>query len=600
MGPGPTLEHSRDNSSCRGESFRRPLMQLIRVNLLQAARRVAAVQRESRLLTSVIVAFIVGYFILAFWLFQRGLNFLLQDFPGFGTLLAERLIFLLFAFLFVLLLLSNLVISYTNFFRNRETFFLLSLPIAKETIFRWKFVEATLLASWAFLFLIAPLLAAFGLINHAPWHFYFVTIFSTTLFIVLPAVAGAWVSLNLARFLDRRTFQIIALSVAVLLLFAAGQWLKPEPVGDDPNEIRVLAVMDRLMIKTHFAHFPLLPSYWMSSSVLQWTEGSWSAALFFILVLLSNVLFFGYLSFTRMGKTFYDAFSTLHSRASVFEHWQWFRNLRARQNIFQYSQSLIETILQNLRAAGSDVRALIVKDIRLFWRDTTQWGQTVVLFGLLGVYIINLRHFTQQLTNPFWIHLVSYLNLGACSLNLATLTTRFVYPQFSLEGKRLWIVGMAPIGLPKVVKTKFWLATSASLIVTLGLITLSCHMLRMPWERTLFFAGAIIIMTFTLNGLAMGLGVLYPNFKEDNPSKIVSGFGGTFCLVLSFLYIVSSVVLLSLGSPWRVREDGHWSLFRGPSLNFAAGASLTFVLLSAALGQVPLQLGFKRVSKFEM
>ena len=33
------------------------------------------------------------------------------------------------------------------------------------------------------------------------------------------------------------------------------------------------------------------------------------------------------------------------------------------------------------------------------------------------------------------------------ALNLATLTTRFVYPQFSLEGKRLWIVGLSPLGL---------------------------------------------------------------------------------------------------------------------------------------------------------
>ena len=93
----------------------------------------------------------------------------------------------------------------------------------------------------------------------------------------------------------------------------------------------------------------------------------------------------------------------------------------------------------------------------MFWRDTTQWAQSLMLFGLLAVYIFNLRHFSQQLTNPFWVHLVSFLNLGACALNLATLTTRFVYPQFSLEGRRLWIVGLAPLGLAGVVKTKFWL-----------------------------------------------------------------------------------------------------------------------------------------------
>src|SRR5207253_5456637 len=105
---------------------------------------------------------------------------------------------------------------------------------------------------------------------------------------------------------------------------------------------------------------------------------------------------------------------------------------------------------------------------------------------------------SQQLTNPFWVHLVSYLNLGACALNLATLTTRFVYPQFSLEGKRLWIIGVAPLGLVQVVRAKFWLASRLSLIITIGLIWLSCHMLQMPLGRTLYFALIVGIMTFSL------------------------------------------------------------------------------------------------------
>src|SRR6185437_4856044 len=99
-----------------------------------------------------------------------GLNFLMA-FPGLGTVLTERLLYLLFAFLFVLLLLSNLVISYTNLFRNREAGFLMSMPISAQTIFRWKFFESTTLASWAFVFLIAPLLVAFGLTHDAQWHF---------------------------------------------------------------------------------------------------------------------------------------------------------------------------------------------------------------------------------------------------------------------------------------------------------------------------------------------------------------------------------------------------------------------------------------------
>jgi len=442
--------------------------------------------------------------------------------------------------------------------------------------------------------LIAPLLAAYGLTHRVPWHFYPATGMLIALFIVLPAVAGAWLAVTVARYLDRRAFQLAAVGLAMLLLLGAAFWLKAEPISDEMLETRVLAVLDRLLIRTRFAQFALLPSYWLSAGVLQWSEGALSGAGFFALVLLSHSLFFGCLAFTRMGRLFYEAASTAQSRASVFWQWTWFRALQARQRSFDYVEGAVERAVAVLRGVPVDIRALLVKDIRVFWRDTTQWGQTLVLFGLLGAYIINLRHFSQQLTNPFWVHLVSYLNLGACSLNLATLTTRFVYPQFSLEGKRLWIVGLAPLGLVRAVKTKYWLASVASLCLALGLMWLSCHMLIMPLARTLYFLAAVTVMTFTLNGLAIGLGALYPNFKEDNPTKIVSGFGGTFCLVLSFIYIVTSVTLLAVGSPW------SWARMGESSVGWVIGSWVGFTLSSALLGWLPLRLGLRKVAALEL
>ena len=495
---------------------------LVRTNALCGWRRLRSLREQSRLLTAVIFLFVASYLVLAFWLFLVGLRFI-SMFPGLSTLLMERLLYLLFCFLFVLLLLSNLVISYSNLFRNRETHFLLTLPVRPSTIFQWKFIESTLLASWAFVFLIAPLLAAFGLVRGVPWHFYVVTLSFVTLFIVLPGVAGSCSAVMVARYLDRRVFQVMTLTLVVLL---------------------------------------------------------------------SHVLFFGTLAFTRMGNLFYDAGSRVQSRASAFGAWQWFRALRRHRERASGHPGWAERLVGRLRWLSPDVRALVVKDTRMFWRDTSQWAQSLVLFGLLGVYILNLRHFAQQLGNPFWVHLVSYLNLGACSLNLATLTTRFVYPQFSLEGRRLWIVGMAPLGLARVVKTKYWLAATTSLLVTLGLICLSCYMLQMPWDRTVHFVVAVTVMTFTLTGLAVGLGVLYPNFKEDNPSKIVSGFGGTFCLVLSFIYILASVVTLALATPWTPTS--------APSFVQVLACLGGFVVLSLALGVIPLRMGLRRLQTFEL
>jgi len=561
------------------------------VNALTLWRRLKSISEQSRLLTTVTFLFIASYLVLAYWLFYVGLRFI-GRFPGLGTPLTERLMFLLFAFLFVLLLISNLIISYSNLFRNRETSFLLTMPVSSNTIFQWKFIESMLLASWAFVFLIAPLLGAYGITRGVPWHFYVFTLLLVGLFIVLPAVMGSFCAVNLARFLDRRLFQVIAVVSLAGLIITAAIWFRPEQVSPESTETRVLAVLDKMLSRTRFAEFAFIPSYWLSSSVLQWANGALLGAGFFVLVLLSHVAFFGMLAFTQMGSLFYDAASTVQSRASVFARWEWFHLLQRRKQQALFAIGPAERLVGQLHWLGPDVRALMVKDFRMFWRDTTQWAQSLMLFGLLAVYIFNLRHFSQQLNNPFWTHLVSFLNLGACSLNLATLTTRFVYPQFSLEGKRLWIVGMAPLGLVKVVKTKYWMANAAALVVTLGLIAMSCYMLDMSLGRTLFFVGAVSTMTMTLTGLAVGLGALYPNFKEENPSKIVSGFGGTFCLVLSFLYILGSVVLLALATPWTRPDAGS---FLRTLLCLGAFAALSF-----ALGWIPLKLGLRRVKTFEM
>ena len=70
------------------------------------------------------------------------------------------------------------------------------------------------------------------------------------------------------------------------------------------------------------------------------------------------------------------------------------------------------------------------------------------------------------------------------------------------------------------------------------------NLLGDDWKTTI--QGWLSFMA--LNGLAIGLGVLYPNLKEANPNKIVSGFGGTLCFVLSSFYILASVLLLMFGA----------------------------------------------------
>ena len=118
-----------------------------------------------------------------------------------------------------------------------------------------------------------------------------------------------------------------------------------------------------------------------------------------------------------------------------------------------------------LAAAAAPGAALALKDIRLFWRDPTQWIQFMIFFGLLCIYVMNLRNIALSFHNPFWEALIAHFNLAACGLTLSTLTTRFVFPQFSLEGKRIWILGLSPFGLHRLLLQKFALSASVSISI---------------------------------------------------------------------------------------------------------------------------------------
>ena len=314
---------------------------------------------------------------------------------------------------------------------------------------------------------------------------------------------------------------------------------------------------------------------------------------FFGLVLLSHTLFFGYLAATKSGGLFFASLSAVNSRGGGGGWKFWKRGSGASQALGQvaFQPKLLDLLAKWFWWGRADSRALIVKDIRTFWRDTTQWGQSLILLGLLVAYIMNLRYFSHRLTSDFWIDLTSYLNLGACALNLATLTTRFVFPQISLEGKRVWIVGMAPLGMRRVLLTKFLFSTAVSMTVTMILVGASCAMLSVSIDRIIYFTVTVGVMSFTLNALAVGLGAVYPNFREENPSKIVSGFGGTLCLVLSFLYIVGMVTLMAMTSRWA---------FGGSStMAFWAGWVL-FLGVSFLLGWLPLRAGIRRMATLEV
>jgi ABC-2 type transport system permease protein len=543
------------------------------------------VWHKSPLLIVVLLGFIAGYIALGYWLFFEGLNFLYR-FPLVGSLLSQRILYLIFGFFFVMLVFSNLIIGYSTLFKSRETSWLLSLPLPPKNIYRWKFLEALVVSSWALLFLSAPMMIAYGRVHSAEPIFFLQVAVAFIPFVILPALIGSWVVVFLVRILGRHDIKNYVLLAAVAVLFLLIVAVKPVTDTEAMAQQDVLS-FTQLLRHTRLSVNPFLPSAWLAQTILAWSEGLTKQGAFFFLLLLSYAMMGLLVGFEIIGRFFFGSWTiALSSRAARFQRQAVARRIRDRK------RSWLEVGTDLLHRFSPPTAALVLKDTRLFWRDPAQWIQFMIFFGLLCIYVINLRNVAFNFQSPFWETMISYLNLAASALTLSTLTTRFVYPQFSLEGRRLWIIGLAPIGLQKVLLQKYWMSCLGAMTITVVLMISSSLMLHLPWMKVAFFAVAIGLMSATLSGLAVGLGALFPNFKEDNPSKIVSGFGGTLCLVASFLYITLFVALAALPDV-RVVTKLSWQFPN--ALPYVVAVVMSLVVLF-----FPLIAAMRRVKNLEI
>ncbi len=104
-------------------------------------------------------------------------------------------------------------------------------------------------------------------------------------------------------------------------------------------------------------------------------------------------------------------------------------------------------------------------------------------------------------------------------------------------------------------------------------------------------------MSYGLTSLALSLGALVPNFRESNPARIVSGFGGTVCLIASFVYIVGGMVLLLIPSWQNLRQDAVAMVVSNGKIELVALAGLA--VLTVVFGGIPYFFAKRQTKNLE-
>ncbi|MCZ7647678.1 MAG: hypothetical protein M5U26_20875 [Planctomycetota bacterium] len=562
---------------------------LVGARLRCVGNRVRRLKHESLFKVFVVAGLGAVFWAGMFYIFNLFFDFLNNQVYPIGQLLIPRILSIFFLFLLVMLAFSNALIGFSNMFRTPETEFLFSKPVRHDTIYLYKLLESLLFSSWAFFAMGIPLLLAYGIQSEAQAVFYPGVLAFLFPFVVIPAALGSLLGLLLTAIMPKHRGKILAILALIAVGFAV------YVIADILNfrsgtEMR--AEVHLILGRLEFAQHPLSPNFWMKEGLFELgrsgVEGLRAAGLFFI-ALSSTAVFLTvlgwFISASLYGRTYSSALESPRGR-QVKRRW------------------LLERLLAPLYRRHPEVMVIILKDVKTFFRDPVQWSQVLIFFGLLTIYIANLRNFSYPLDRPFYQNLISFLNLGATCLTLATMVSRFVFPLVSLEGQRFWILGLAPIERRKILIAKFFFSLAGALVLTESLVILSNFILRSDDFVFKIQALTAALICIGLTGLSVGMGALFPNLHESNPSKIVSGFGGTLTLIISISIVMCTVAAEALichhftARESIVMEGAESDLAR----QFTRALYLTLgivAVVNALAAYLPMRLGVRALEKME-
>jgi ABC-2 type transport system permease protein len=502
-----------------------------------------------------------------------------------------------FSSLMVMLVFSTAILLYGNMYCSPEARLLLTLPARSETIFSHKFHEAMWFSSWGFILLGSPMLVAYGVVRGAPWTYYLLLLPFMVSFVVIPATLGAVCCMAAVAWLG--SLRLHALTILGTLVCAGAVWLGWTVFGSGPAAGGTTQWFEQIVARLSIAEQKFLPSWWLSSGLIEAARtnerpetrlASLVEAVKFLAVLVSNGMLLQLLARWLARSCYRRGFSQLVGEMPA----------RRQRRIAWADQALSAAGT----AHGRPLRLLLVKDLRLFRRDISQWSQFVIFFGLLGLYFFNLRAFNYNLA---YASMISFLNLAVAGLILSTFTTRFVYPMISLEGRRFWILGLLPVHRDQIVWSKFLFSFFGGLLPCCGLLFLSDSMLGISTSLLWVHEICCVVLSMGLSGIAVGLGARMPDLRESSPAKIAAGFGGTLCLVLSSLFIMAVVVIAA--APTHLAMVTRAFSGGGPPptgfLGWASGpqgtaASLLVIgFLGVIATFVPLELGLRAFRRLE-
>ena len=490
----------------------------------RAARRERGDFSRGLLFGGVAVAVCAVLFEASYWLTGH-----LEDYAELGDFLLRMGLSWLFLTFLSFLAFSGVVTALSTFFLADDLRLLLVAPVATRRFFHARFLRTVVQASWMVAIFLVPVLLGIGRAKCAGPGFYVTALLTVIPFSIIPVAVGTGATLVLVNtFPARRARDILML---MGLLFGASlvivlRFIRPEQL----LKVESLPDLTDFFATLQSPITPLLPSFWAGETLFASLQGGrdllhaaalWTTALGLLVVLRASSErwhFAGYSRSQEAPKARFSRFRALDTAARALP-------------------------ISPVR------RQLLIKDLKIFLRDVSQWSQLLLLLALVLLYLYNFRVLDLSripYMSGFLKNIYAFINLGMAGFVMATVAVRFAFPAVSAEGASFWIVRTAPIALRDFLWSKFWIAFGPVLLLTEGLTIAANAFLGVDPFLKVVTALAIVVMTFALVGLAIGLGARYPRFGAD-ASQVAGSYGGVMFMVQAVLFVI--VMLGLIGWP---------------------------------------------------
>jgi ABC-2 type transport system permease protein len=526
---------------------------------------------------------------LAFWcgtyyVIRRVLLYF-QSVYDLGPSLAYQLLLIILLTFLSMLLFSNLITALSTFFLARDLDLVLSTPAPLGSFYYSRLITTTLNSSWMVLFFSLPVFVAYGTVFGGGFLYYLWVALLLPLFLIIPAAVGVLVTHLLVYFLPAKRIRDILFFVGLfsfIIIYFLFRFSQPERLVQPESFGHFLQFLNAMETPAS----PFLPSSWSTEILAAPLFKKPTDQGFFYALLASYALFLPLATSWIAGAVYLTGWSKAQESKQGRRHYPLF-------------ESALNWLM---RPFPSVLSALMVKDIKAFLRDSTQWSQLFLLIALVVVYLYNFKVLPldrSPLPTATLKTAVSFANLALAGFVLSAVAMRFAFPAVSLEGKAFWILQTAPISLRTLLWSKLWLNLVPLLILGELLVFLSNLLLQVPVWMMLLSVATVFLLTIGITAICVGVGALYPKFSFDHAAEIPTSFGGAVSMIICVAFIGIAVMI----EAWPIYVLAMRGLKPGqsavPELWVIAPSFFGVLTLTLAAVIAPIRLGLKSLERLK-